>query len=197
MPCTRKSSVSSLPWVLVLPVIWLLPAELVLAQAPAPVPQPPARDGSHDFDFEIGTWTTHLKRLQHPLSGSQHWVEYEGTSIVHGLLAGRANMVELSVRGASGRIDGLSLRLYEPQSYQWTLNFANIVDGRLTTPMIGGFKDGQGQFYAQDSYNGRAIEVRFIISGITADSWRFEQAFSEDGGKTWEVNWIAVDTRRR
>jgi hypothetical protein len=153
------------------------------------------RDGSGDFDFDIGEWTTHLERLKHPLSGSSEWVEYNGTSRVRSLLGGRANVVELEVTGASGRIEGLSLRLYEPEARQWTLNFANVTDGHLTSPMIGDFQDGRGQFYGQDTFNGRAILVRFIVSSVTTRSWRFEQAFSGDGGRTWETNWIATDTR--
>jgi hypothetical protein len=169
---------------------------LASAQAPASVAAPAMRDGSHDFDFELGEWTTHLKRLRHPLSGSTEWVEYQGTSVVRSLLEGRANVVELKVAGVAGRIEGLSLRLYEPQSHQWTLNFANIADGRLTVPVVGEFRDGVGRFYAQDSLGGRSILVRFIISSTPARAWRFEQAFSDDGGKTWEVNWIATDTHK-
>ena len=153
------------------------------------------RDGQHDFDFEIGTWKTHLKRLVRPLSGSTNWVEYEGTSVVSKVMDGRANLVELKVAGPAGRIEGLSLRLYNPQSRQWSLNFANISNGQLTQPAIGEFKNGRGEFYNQDTFNGRSIFVRFVISNINPDSWRFEQAFSDDGGKTWEVNWIATDTR--
>ena len=153
------------------------------------------RDGQHDFDFEIGTWKTHLRRLQRPFSGSTTWVEYEGTSVVSKVLDGRANLVELKVDGPAGRIEGLSLRLYNPQSRQWSLNFANINSGTLTPPTIGEFKDGRGEFYNQDTYNNRAILVRFVIIKITSDQYRFEQSFSDDGGKTWELNWIAVDTR--
>jgi hypothetical protein len=153
------------------------------------------RDGRHDFDFEIGTWKTSLRRLQRPLTGSTTWVEYQGTSIVSKVLDGRANLVELKVDGSAGRIEGLSLRLYNPQSGQWSLNFANISDGLLTTPSIGGFKDGRGEFFNRDTYNGRAILVRFVITKISNDKYRFEQAFSADDGKTWEVNWIAVDER--
>jgi len=153
------------------------------------------RDGQHDFDFEIGTWKTHLRRLQRPLSGSTTWVEYEGTSVVSKVLDGRANLVELKVDGPAGRIEGLSLRLYNPQSRQWSLNFANINSGTLTPPTIGEFKDGRGEFYNQDTYNNRAILVRFVIIKITPDQYRFEQSFSDDFGKTWELNWIAVDTR--
>ena len=153
------------------------------------------RDGQHDFDFEIGTWKTQLRRLQRPLSGSSNWLEYEGTTVVSKVLDGRANLVELKVNGPAGRLEGLSLRLYEPQARQWSLNFANISDGKLTTPSIGAFKNGRGEFYNQDTYNGRAIFVRFVITKITDDQYRFEQSFSTDGGQTWEVNWIAIDTR--
>ena len=153
------------------------------------------RDGQHDFDFEIGTWKTHLRRLQRPLSGSTTWVEYDGTSVVSKVLDGRANLVELKVDGPAGRIEGLSLRLYNPQSRQWSLNFANINSGTLTPPTIGEFKDGRGEFYNQDTYNNRSILVRFVIIKVTQDQYRFEQSFSDDGGKTWELNWIAVDTR--
>ena len=153
------------------------------------------RDGQHDFDFEIGTWKTHLRRLVRPLTGSTTWVEYDGTTVVRKVWNGRANLVELKVDGPAGHLEGLNLRLYNPQSRQWSLNFANINDGTLSQPTIGEFKDGRGEFYDQETYNGRAILVRFVITKITDDSYRFEQSFSNDGGKTWEVNWIAVDTR--
>ncbi len=155
------------------------------------------RDGQHDFDFHIGTWKTHLKRLLKPLSGSTAWVEYEGITVVRKVWNGRANLVELVADGAVGHFEGLSLRLYNPQSRQWSLNFASINSGTMTQPTIGGFKNGRGEFYSQETLNGRAIFVRFVISEITPDSCRFEQAFSDDGGKTWEVTWIAVDTRMK
>ena len=154
------------------------------------------RDGQKDFDFEIGTWKTHLKRLVRPLSGSTQWVEYEGTTVVRKVWDGRANLVELKASGPAGSFEGLSLRLYNPKSRQWSLNFANANDGVLVPPTIGEFsKDGRGEFYNQDTYNGRAILVRFVITKITQDEIKFEQAFSDDWGKTWEVNWIAVDKR--
>jgi hypothetical protein len=154
-------------------------------------------DGQRDFDFEIGTWKTHLWRLVDPLTGSTNWVEYEGTSIVRKIWNGRANLVELEVDGSTGHIEGLNLRLYNPQSCQWRLNFANSRGGTLSPPTKGEFKNGRGEFFSQETLNGRAILVRFVISDITTDSCRFEQAFSDDGGKTWEVNWIAIDTRVR
>ena len=155
------------------------------------------RDGQRDFDFEIGSWKTELKRLVNPLSGSSKWVEYQGTTVVRKVWEGRANLVELNVSGPAGKIEGLSLRLYNPQSRQWSLNFANSASGTLSVPTMGSFKNGRGEFYSQETLNGKAILVRFVISDITPDSCRFEQAFSEDGGKTWEVNWIAIDTRMK
>jgi hypothetical protein len=115
--------------------------------------------------------------------------------VIHKVWDGRANLVELTVDGPAGRIEGLSLRLYNPQSHQWSLNFANINDGTINVPTIGEFKGGRGEFFDQESFNGRMILVRNVFSEITSTSYRFEQAFSEDGGKTWEVNWIATDTK--
>jgi len=174
---------------------YLLVCSLVLAsQVRMAAAQSPS--GEHDFDFEIGTWKTHLRRLEHPLTGSTTWVEYEGTTVVRKVWDGRANLVELDVDGAAGRIQALSLRLYNPQSRQWSLNFASSSTGTLSQPAIGEFKDGRGEFFDQEELNGRAILVRFVISVITPDSCRFEQSFSGDGGRTWEVNWIATDTRQ-
>jgi hypothetical protein len=153
-----------------------------------------ARDGQHDFDFEIGTWKTHLRRLLHPLTGSSTWVEYEGTTVVRKVWEGRANLVELEADGPGGHFEGLNLRLYNPQAHQWSLNFASSNGGSLSQPTIGEFRNGRGEFFDQEPLNGRAILVRFVVSDITPNSCRFEQAFSEDGGKTWEVNWIATDT---
>jgi hypothetical protein len=153
------------------------------------------RDGQHDFDFEIGTWKTHVSRLQHPLTGSTVWLEYDGTSVVRKVWNGRANLVELEVDGRAGHIELLSLRLYDPASRQWSLNVASSKGGGLGIPTIGGFKNGRGEFYDKETLDGRDILVRFVISKVTADVYRFEQAFSADGGKTWEVNWIATDTR--
>jgi hypothetical protein len=156
---------------------------------------PAPRDGQHDFDFEIGTWKTHLSRLLHPLTGSTTWTEYEGTTVVRKVWDGRANLVELEADGPAGHFEGLNLRLYNPQSHQWSLNFAGSKGGTLSQPSIGEFKNGRGEFYDQETLDDRAILVRFVISDITPNSCRFEQAYSADGGKTWEVNWIATDTR--
>ena len=160
-----------------------------------PQQTPTQRDGQHDFDFEIGSWKTQLRRRLHPLTGSTTWVEYQGTTVVRKIWNGRANLVELEVDGPPGHIEGLSLRLYNPESRQWSVNYSNSASGTMSQPVIGEFKNGRGEFFGQDFLNGRAILVRFIISDITPDSCHFEQSFSDDGGKTWESNWIATDTR--
>jgi hypothetical protein len=167
------------------------------AQQPAPAPAG-ARDGQQDFDWEIGNWATHVRLLRNPLSGAApDWAEYQGTSIVKPILDGRANSVELSVKGTKGAIEGVSLRLYNPQSRQWSLNYASLRGGVLTAPVYGGFDgNGRGAFYGQDMLDGRAILVRFIVTVASPNEARFEQAYSADGGASWETNWIAVDTRR-
>lgn len=153
------------------------------------------RDGHRDFDFHIGTWRTYLRRLERPLSGSSTWLTYEGTTAVRGMWGGRANLVELDVAGPAGRIEGLSLRLYDPAARQWSLHYASRSSGVLTLPVIGEFRSARGEFHGLDSVGGRSILVRFVITPITPDSIRFEQSFSDDGARTWEVNWIAFDTR--
>lgn len=180
-----------------------LPALLValtLAMPPATAlgsGDPVTTSGQRDFDCEIGTWDTQLKRLSEPLSGKTRWLEYTGTSVVKALMGKRANLVELDVNGAAGRITGVSLRLYQPESGQWTLHFANLANGLMTDPMFGFFKQGTGTFYGQDTVHGRMVSVRFLVIPVNKDQWRFEQAYSADGGATWETNWIAVDTRRK
>jgi hypothetical protein len=158
-------------------------------------PQSSLRDGQHDFDFEAGAWKIHLKRLAHPLSGSKEWVEFDGTSVTRKVWNGHAWLEEFETDGSSGHIEGLTLRLYNPQSHQWRLYWANSKNGTLEQPVVGEFKDGRGEFIDQEPYNGRAILVRYVWSEITANSAHFEQSFSDDGGNTWEVNWITDQTR--
>lgn len=161
----------------------------------AAVAEPAAPDGAHAFDFEFGSWKMHLARRLKPLTGSNTWVEYDGVSVVRKVWSGAANLGEIDIAGPAGRIEGLSLRVYNPQSGQWSVSFANRAGGTLGAPMIGGFKDGRGEFYDQEDFNGRSIFVRFVFSDITAKTFRLEQAFSDDGGKTWEANWVSTFTR--
>jgi hypothetical protein len=177
-------------------LLWSALAAALLS-VPALAQGAPPRDGQHDFDFEIGSWHTRLSRLQNPLTGSTTWVEYTGTTVVRKVWDGRANLVELAVEGPGGRLEALSLRLYNPQSRQWSLNFANARSGTLGVPSVGEFRNGRGEFISHEDFNGRMVLVRFVITVVDPDTCRFEQAFSDDGGKSWEVNWIVVDTRVR
>lgn len=155
-----------------------------------------AEDGRRDFDWEIGTWRTEVRVLANPLSDTaDHWLSFEGTSVVRPLLDRRANVVELKVAGPDGRIEGLNLRLYEPQANRWSLTFINIRDGLPTPAVYGGFRDGVGEFTGDDHLGDRPIKVRFRITRQGTDKVKFEQAYSADGGLTWETNWIAVDRR--
>jgi hypothetical protein len=178
----------------------LLPPVPALAQtasaAAAALQAATPRDGQHDFDFEIGTWKIHLKRLVRPLTGATTWVEFDGTVVARALWDGRANMDEFEADSPSGHIEGLTLRLYNPQAHQWNLYWASSKAGMFAgPPQVGEFKNGVGDFYCQDTFNGRMILIRYAWSRITANSAHFEQSFSDDGGKTWEVNWITDQTR--
>jgi hypothetical protein len=161
--------------------------------------QPPAeRDGQHDFDFELGTWKIHLKRLEHRLVGSTTWVEFDGTSVTRKVWDGRANLEEFETDSpVGGHVEGLTLRLYDPQTHQWSLYWATSKSGSMGPPTIGEFKNGRGEFFDTEPSgpNGKAVLVRFIWSKTDTNSPHFEQSFSEDGGKTWEVNWITDQTR--
>ena len=164
--------------------------------------QPPALaavpdDASHDFDFDVGTWNLRASRLRNPLTGSTSWDQLDGKVAVRRIWGGRANLAEVTARGETGEIELLSLRLYNPQTRQWTMHFASSDHGTLSTPMIGEFKDGRGEFYSVEPYKDRTILVRFVLMAQTAGSARSEQAFSADGGKTWEINWVNDCTRSR
>ena len=158
-------------------------------------PTPAARDGQHDFAPLIGTWKYHLKRRLRPLTGSTDWVELDGTGVCYKIWDGRAELDTIEVDGPTGHIEGLTLRLYNPQSQQWRLYWANSKNGIMDPPQIGEFKNGRGEFFAQDTINGKSILIRFVWTNMTTNLPHFEQSFSDDGGKTWEVNWITDQTR--
>ena len=157
------------------------------------------RDGQHDFDFIIGSWKVYLKRLQQPLTGATEWVEYEGTSTSRPIWDGRADVDEFRVHSAAtgARIDGLTVRLYNRDTGEWSLYWANANNGSMSLPpTVGRFTDdGRGEFYDDEELDGRAIKVRYEWSEITPTSAKFVQSFSADSGETWEPNWISIMTR--
>lgn len=161
---------------------------------PAKASESAAPDGANDFDPLVGRWKYHLKRRLHPLTGSNTWVEYEGTGDCRKIWDG-AEFEQAVFDGPSGHVEGFVIRLYKPESHQWRLYWTSRNSGVFDPPQIGEFKNGRGEFIAQDTINGKTILIRFEWTKLDTESPHFEQAFSDDGGKTWEVNWI-TDQRR-
>ncbi len=154
------------------------------------------RSTQSDFDFFFGRWKVRNRRLRERLKGSTVWDEFDGTAVVRPILGGKGNVNDYEAQGPSGPIQGFALRLFNPRSLEWSIYWASGDSGMLDLPpMIGSFRDGRGEFENQEIFEGRSIYVRFVWSGITATSCRWEQAFSADGGKTWETNWIMEFTR--
>ncbi len=156
-----------------------------------------AVDGQHDFDFDIGTWKTHSSRLLHPLTGSTAWTDMDGVSVVKKVWDGRANLAEYKADGPAGHVELAGLRWFNPKTHEWNIDFATPSVGTLGNPGIGGFKNGRADFYDYELVNGKSVLVRFSIWRITDETAQSEQAFSDDGGKTWEVNWINKYTRMK
>lgn len=166
----------------------------VLASEPTATP----RDGSHDFDFLIGDWKAHVRRLPERLKGSNVWVEYNGISNHKKLLDSNANFEEFDVSTPDKklRIKAQTLRLYNPESHQWSIYLVDLDKGTLDLPpVVGEFSGKRGEFYNQQTWEGRAVLVRYMWLDISPKSSRMEQSFSGDGGKTWEVNWICELSR--
>jgi hypothetical protein len=168
---------------------------LLLAGQPAPVFAAELRDGAHDFDFNFGTWHTHIKRQTKPLSGTSTFVELDGIVTVRKVWDGRAQLEEIEADGPNGHWQGMTLFLYNPQAHQWSQTFADSRDGVLQPPSIGSFKDGKGELYSQDTVNGRTILVRGTWSEIKPNSHHFQEDYSDDGGKSWEPVFMADLTR--
>ncbi|HLZ75568.1 hypothetical protein [Phenylobacterium sp.] len=173
---------------------------LSAAQPPAPAAAA-LHDGGHDFDFLIGDWKAHVRRLPDRLVGSNKWVEYDGISNHHKLLDSNANFEEFEVRNAAGdHLKGQTLRLYNAETRQWSIWLLDVNAGTLSgPPQIGDFTSTpdrkRGEFYAADLWKGRQVAIRYQWFNLTPKSARMEQAFSADGGRTWEVNWICELTR--
>jgi hypothetical protein len=144
-----------------------------------------------DFDFAIGSWGTRILHLQRSPGKADNRAVWTGRVVAAKVWGGRANIQEIDVDTPSGPIEELRLCLYQPRLRQW----AKSDDGVLDEPLIGDFKDGRGVFYDQDTYAGRTVFVRNVYFDIAADSYRFEQALSDDGGKTWRTNFTAHVTR--
>ncbi len=180
---------------LLLGVALAVPLPSQTSDNPANLPQ---RDGSHDFDFLIGDWTAHVRRLPDRLNNSSVWVEYDGISNHHKLLDSNANFEQFEVTSTDKKlhIKAQTLRLYNPTTRQWSIYLVDLDNGTLDTPpVVGAFTGKRGEFFHQETLKGRTILVRYLWLNISPKSARMEQSFSPDGGKTWEVNWICELSR--
>jgi hypothetical protein len=154
--------------------------------------------GQRDFDFLVGSWKIHLKRLVQPEQGAKEWVDLDGTVVCRQVFDGRAEVEEFSVesRDKKMHIQGLATRFYNPTSHQWSIWWANAKDGAMyPPPVVGEFKDGRGEFYDQEAVNGRVVFTRYVWTATTTKSPHFEQSISTDGGKTWELWWVTDQTK--
>lgn len=186
-------------------------SSLLLAGQPAPAQTNPATDtttttamssGAHDFDFLMGQWRVDNRRLVHRLRGATEWETFTATQHARQLPAGIGNYDDFTPQDWRPGFVGMSLRVFNPQTGLWSIYWLNNQDGgidaasgALTPPVVGKFTNGVGLFEANDTYQGQAIRVRYTWSHISANSARWEQAFSVDGGTTWEVNWIMQMSR--
>lgn len=186
------------PTFLLLLIVAVMAALSIQGQTTANPAQLPQRDGSHDFDFLIGDWKAHVRRLPDRLNNSNVWVEYDGISNHKKILDSNANFEEFDVTSTDKklRIKAQTLRLYNPVSRQWSIYGVDLDNGTLDLPpVVGQFTGTRGEFYNQQEYKGRAILVRYMWLNLSPKSARMEQSFSPDGGKTWEVNWICELSR--
>lgn len=182
---------------------WLCGALLLLSPLPAlaadaPAAPPAARDGQHDFDFDVGTWHTHIKRSLDPFAADSGSVELNGTVTVRKVWDGKAQLEEIEVDGPRGHWEGLSLLLYNPSARQWSQSYANSKAGTLSpsSATVGEFRDGRMVLVGQDSSTyDKTILVRAVWSDIKPDSHRYMESFSEDGGVTWVTSFTAELTR--
>jgi len=153
-------------------------------------------DGRHDFDFYYGDWLIRNERLRERLVGSEDWETFEATQTCAPILGGLGNIDDFHTDWSGGFI-GMTLRLFDPKTKQWSIYWASNRGGVLEPPVVGAFEDGVGTFYGRDQHKGTPVLARFIWSDISRDSARWQQAFSTDEGKTWETNWIMHMTRAR
>lgn len=154
------------------------------------------QDGRHDFDFLMGMWDVQGKRLRARLKGCTDWEVHEALLDVRPILGGLGNFDEITVPRESGMLRGATLRLFNPATQEWSIYWSSDQNPTLDLPMVGSFKDGQGVFYAYEPFEGKMIFTRFVWMPLTEDTCHWEQAFSTDAGKSWEVNWV-MDYKRQ
>src|SRR5882757_2602033 len=147
------------------------------------------RSGLHDFDFLVGEWRVHHRRIQ---ADTLKWVEFDGTCSNHKIMDGAANMEEHALNAPNGLYRAIGLRSYDPKTTLWSIRWLDgrYPSGPLAPPVRGRFENGVGKFYADYEQDGKPMRGRLMWSLITLTSARWEQAASADGGKTWATNWV-------
>ena len=151
--------------------------------------------GARDFDFLLGRWEVRNRRLLERFAGSDEWEEFDATAAAR-TLPGVLGIEDLFCTDHDGGFVGMSFRFFDPETEQWSIYWADSRrPGRLDPPVVGSFTGDTGVFEGTDFFEGRAILVRFTWSGVTTAEPRWEQAFSADGGETWETNWVMDSTR--
>jgi len=171
---------------------------LSLPSTAAPAGPGAQHDGAHDFDFLIGDWKAHVQRLPDRLNGSHSWVTYDGEDHHHKVLTSNANLGEFIVDNPKLNLHmhEQTLRLFNPTTQQWSIYPLNVFQGTLDTPpVVGHFTGRRGEFFHQENFKGRVILVRYVWIDVSPKAARMEQSFSDDGGKSWEVNWICELSR--
>jgi hypothetical protein len=161
----------------------------------AALPVAAVHDGQHDFDFNFGVWKTHIKRRVHPLTGSNEFMEMNGTVTVRKVWDGRAQLEEIEADGPNGHWEGMTLFVYNPKAHQWSQTFVDSQSGTLEGGTIGSFHNGRGELFSADTLDGRTVLVRGVWSDITSTSHTYEESYSDDGGRTWEPHFTATLTR--
>jgi hypothetical protein len=173
-------------------------ASLIVAASLAAAPAFAAEDHSHDFDFLAGKWNVHHHQLKERLAGNHDWAEFDGTIESLPMMNGHGNVDDTYINKPSGAYRALAIRAYDPKTQQWAIWWLDERQPReIEPPVYGNFQNGIGTFEGDDTFNGKPIKVRFSWSNITANTARWEQSFSSDGGQTWEMNWRMDLTRTK
>jgi hypothetical protein len=179
----------------------LLAVAAILAPAAALAADPPptqaaiTRDGSHDFDFDVGVWHTEITRRLHPLTDSTESMKLSGTVTIRPVWGGKAQLEEIEAEGPTGHWEGMSLFLYDPAAHQWSQTFIGSAAGTFSPGFVGSFSNGKGELFQQDTLDGRSVLVRATWSDITPTSHKYEEDYSADGGKTWDLSFLAIKTK--
>jgi hypothetical protein len=146
---------------------------------------------ANDFDFFVGQWRVAHRRLKDRLVGCTEWVEFDGTCTMQKILGGLGNIDDNHVNLPSGPYRAATFRTFSEQTKLWSIWWLDARNpGQLDVPVVGSFSQGTGSFFADDTLNNQAIKVRFLWTMPSPNSPRWEQAFSNDAGATWETNWV-------